>query len=57
MRRGPARGAPYQYDQNDKQWSGRVLLFSQGQLDAFKAGHPEPFDPGVPAWKTTTMPA
>ena len=37
---GAGAGAPYQYDQNDKQWSGRVLLFSQGQLDAFKAGHP-----------------
>lgn len=37
---GAAAGAPYQYDQNEKQWSGRVMLFSQGQLDAFKAGHP-----------------
>ena len=37
---GAGAGAPYQYDQNDKQWSGRVLLFSQGQLDAFKAAHP-----------------
>ena len=37
---GAQAGAPYQYDQNDKQWSGSVLLFSQTQLDAFKAAHP-----------------
>jgi hypothetical protein len=37
---GAQAGGPYQYDQNDKQWSGSVLLFSQTQLDAFKAAHP-----------------
>jgi hypothetical protein len=37
---GAQAGGPYQYDQNDKQWSGSVLLFSQAQLDAFKAAHP-----------------
>jgi hypothetical protein len=37
---GAQAGAPYQYDQNDKQWSGRVMLFSQAQLDAFKVAHP-----------------
>ena len=37
---GAEAGTPYQFDQNDKQWSGSVLLFSQTQLDAFKAAHP-----------------
>lgn len=37
---GAQAGGPYLYDQNDKQWSGSVLLFSQTQLDAFKAAHP-----------------
>jgi hypothetical protein len=37
---GAEAGMPYQFDQNDKQWSGSVLLFSQTQLDAFKAAHP-----------------
>lgn len=37
---GAQAGGPYLYDQNDKQWSGAVLLFSQTQLDAFKAAHP-----------------
>ena len=37
---GAQAGGPYVYDQNDKQWSGSVLLFSQTQLDAFKAAHP-----------------
>jgi len=37
---GAEAGAPYQYDQNEKQWSGRVMLFSQGQLDAYKTLHP-----------------
>jgi hypothetical protein len=37
---GAEAGGSYQYDQNDKQWSGSVLLFSQTQLDAFKAAHP-----------------
>jgi hypothetical protein len=37
---GALAGAPYQFDQNEKEWNGRVMLFSQGQLDAFKAAHP-----------------
>lgn len=37
---GALAGPPYQYDQNEKEWSGRVMLFSQTQLDAFKAEHP-----------------
>ena len=37
---GADAAGPYQFDQNDKQWSGSVLLFSQAQLDAFKAAHP-----------------
>jgi len=37
---GALAGAPYQYDQNDKEWNGRVMLFSQAQLDAFRATHP-----------------
>jgi hypothetical protein len=36
---GALAGAPYQYDQNERQWSGRVMLFSQTQLDAFKVEH------------------
>ncbi len=37
---GEHAGGPYVYDQNDKTWSGSVVLFSQAQLDAFKAAHP-----------------
>jgi hypothetical protein len=37
---GDRAGAPYQYDQNGTIWSGSVLLFSQAQLDAYKAQHP-----------------
>lgn len=37
---GEKAGAPYQYDQNGTEWSGSVLLFSQGQLDSYKAQHP-----------------
>ena len=32
--------APYYFDQNDLDWSGSVLLFSQAQLDAYRAAHP-----------------
>jgi hypothetical protein len=38
---GEHAGGAYVYDQNGKTWSGSVLLFSQGQLDAFKAAHPD----------------
>ena len=37
---GALAGVPYEYDQNDKEWSGQVMLFSQSQFDAFKASHP-----------------
>jgi hypothetical protein len=35
----PARGY-YWFDQNSLTWSGRVLLFSQTQLNNYKAAHP-----------------
>lgn len=31
---------PYNFNQDNKDWSGSVLLYSQAQLDAYKAGHP-----------------
>ena len=37
---GEHAGGPYSYDQNSKTWSGSVLLFSQAQLDQYKAEHP-----------------
>lgn len=37
---GEHAGGPYTYDQNDATWTGNVLLFSQTQLDAYKAQHP-----------------
>ena len=37
---GEKAGVPYQFDQNGTAWSGSVLLFSQAQLDAYKAQHP-----------------
>ena len=37
---GESAGAPYQYNQDNKTWTGSVLLFSQAQLDAYKAAHP-----------------
>jgi hypothetical protein len=37
---GESAGIPYQYNQDDKIWRGSVLLFSQAQLDAYKAAHP-----------------
>ncbi len=37
---GEKQGAPYQFDQNSKEWSGSVMLFSQTQLDGYKAQHP-----------------
>jgi hypothetical protein len=37
---GEKAGVPYQFDQNTTVWSGSVLLFSQSQLDAYKAQHP-----------------
>jgi hypothetical protein len=37
---GEHAGGPYAFDQNGKDWSGRVLLFSQRQVDDYKAAHP-----------------
>lgn len=37
---GEHAGGPYTFDQNANDWSGSVLLFSQGQIDAYKAAHP-----------------
>lgn len=37
---GERAGGPYAYDQNARTWSGRVLLFSRAQLDAYAATHP-----------------
>src|SRR3989454_405730 len=37
---GEKQPAPYYFDQNDKDWSGSVMLFSQTQLAAYNAAHP-----------------
>ncbi|HEX7025416.1 MAG TPA: hypothetical protein VF187_11415, partial [Gemmatimonadales bacterium] len=37
---GAGAGVPYEYDQNDTQWSGSVMLFSRAQLDSYQAEHP-----------------
>ena len=37
---GADAGGPYAFDQNERDWSGTVLLFSQQQLDNYKAAHP-----------------
>src|SRR5207245_11655654 len=37
---GEKQPAPYYFDQNDLDWSGSVMLFSQSQLDAYNAAHP-----------------
>jgi hypothetical protein len=37
---GADAGGPYAFDQNERDWSGTVLLFSQRQLDDYKAAHP-----------------
>ncbi len=37
---GEKAGGAYNYDQNDVNWTGSVLLFSQTQLDQYKAQHP-----------------
>src|ERR1044072_6377869 len=37
---GEHAGGPYAFDQNDLDWSGRVLLFSQQQADEYNAAHP-----------------
>jgi len=37
---GEHAGGPYAFDQNGKDWSGTVLLFSQTQINNYKAAHP-----------------
>lgn len=37
---GEHAGGPYAFDQNTNDWTGSVLLFSQTQLDGYKAAHP-----------------
>jgi hypothetical protein len=37
---GGAAGGYYHFDQNDLNWTGSVLLFSQAQLNNYKTGHP-----------------
>lgn len=37
---GEHAGGPYTFDQNDKDWSGSVLLFSQQQISDYNAAHP-----------------
>ncbi|HET7600793.1 MAG TPA: hypothetical protein VFK09_10900 [Gemmatimonadales bacterium] len=37
---GEKQAAPYFYDQNATSWSGNVLLFSQTQINNYKAAHP-----------------
>jgi hypothetical protein len=37
---GEPAGGYYRFDQNSLNWSGRVLLFSQAQLNAYKSAHP-----------------
>jgi hypothetical protein len=37
---GEPAGGYYRFDQNDLDWSGSVLLFSQSQLSSYKTAHP-----------------
>jgi hypothetical protein len=37
---GEHAGAPYAFDQNALDWSGNVLVFSQTQLNGYRAAHP-----------------
>mgnify|MGYP003293767488 CR=1 FL=1 len=37
---GAAAGGYYHFDQNSGTWSGSVLLFSQAQLNNYRAAHP-----------------
>jgi len=37
---GEHAGGPYTFDQNDLDWAGRVLLFSQDQLFNYRKAHP-----------------
>jgi hypothetical protein len=37
---GEHAGGPYTFDQNNLDWAGRVLLFSQDQINQYNAAHP-----------------
>jgi hypothetical protein len=37
---GGSAGSYYHFDQNDLNWTGSVLLFSQAQLNSYKLAHP-----------------
>jgi len=37
---GEHAGGPYAYDQNGKDWTGSVLLFSRSQFDQYRTAHP-----------------
>jgi hypothetical protein len=37
---GEHAGAPYAFDQNSLDWTGNVLVFSQTQLNGYRAAHP-----------------
>lgn len=37
---GESAGVPYQYNHDATEWRGTVMLFSQAQLDSYKAQHP-----------------
>jgi hypothetical protein len=38
---GEHAGGPYAFDQNGRDWSGRVLLFSRQQIDQYNLAHPQ----------------
>ena len=38
---GEHAGGPYTFDQNSRDWSGRVLLFSKQQMDQYNVAHPQ----------------
>ncbi len=37
---GEKASGPYTYDQNSLDWTGNVLLFTQGQIDTYQIEHP-----------------
>ena len=37
---GEHAAGPYSFDQNDRDWTGSVLLFSNAQLSGYKSAHP-----------------
>lgn len=37
---GAGAGGSYRFDQNDLDWRGSVMLFSQSQLNSYKTAHP-----------------